>query len=380
MKIVIASDSFKGCCSSLEIASAIETGIRRVFADADIITIAVADGGEGTVDALVNGRNGIFRTVTVQGPIDDMVEARYGIIDGTTAIIEMAAASGLPLVPPEKRDPFFTTTYGTGQLIKDALDCGCRKIIIGIGGSATNDGGAGMAQALGVRFLDSHDREIGKGAIHLDRIKTIDMSGLDKRMQECQVIGLCDVTNPLTGINGASYIFAQQKGAKEDDLSKLDKILFSFARLIEHQLGVDIMRMQGGGAAGGLAAGLVAFCNGSLQKGIDTILTLVDFDNVIRSADLVITGEGALDGQSVNGKVPAGVAAAAVKYGIPVIALTGTIGNNAENVYAAGITSVISIVNAPMSLENAIHNYQSLAADASERLMRIIRIYKNNTQ
>jgi glycerate kinase len=376
MKIVIASDSYKGCCSSLEIGSAIEAGIRRVFPDADIVTMAVADGGEGTVDSLVNGRCGVFRTVTVQGPVDETVDARYGIINSTTAIIEMAAASGLPLVHQEKRNPLYTTTYGTGQLIKDALDCGCKKIILGIGGSATNDGGAGMAQALGVRFLDSQNRSIGKGAIHLDSIKTIDMSGLDTRILECQVIGLCDVSNPLTGDNGASFIYARQKGAKEEDLPLLDKVLSHFAQCIEDQLGIDVKSIPGAGAAGGLAAGLIAFCNGSLQKGIDTILTLVDFEKAIRNADLVITGEGALDGQSINGKVPVGVALAASKYGIPVIAITGTIGDNIDKVYNAGITSVMSIINAPMSPDNAIQNYHVLAADASERLMRVIRIYK----
>ncbi|MGE5670720.1 MAG: glycerate kinase [Fibrobacterota bacterium] len=376
MKIVIASDSYKGCCSSLEIGSAIETGIRRVFPDADIVTMAVADGGEGTVDALVNGRSGIFRTVTVQGPVDETVDARYGIINSTTAIIEMAAASGLPLVHPEKKNPLYTTTYGTGQLIKDALDCGCKKIILGIGGSATNDGGAGMAQALGVRFLDSQNRSIGKGAIHLDSIKTIDMSGLDTRIPECQVIGLCDVSNPLTGDNGASFIYARQKGAKEEDLPLLDKVLSHFAQCIEDQLGIDVKSIPGAGAAGGLAAGLIAFCNGSLHKGIDTILKLVDFEKEIRNADLVITGEGALDGQSINGKVPVGVALTASKYGIPVIAITGTIGDRVDKVYNASITSVMSIINAPMSLDNAIQKYHVLAADASERLMRVIRIYK----
>jgi glycerate 2-kinase len=376
MKIVIASDSYKGCCSSLEIGVAIETGIRRVFPDADTVKIAVADGGEGTVDALVNERNGIIRTVTVKGPIDEKVDARYGIIDGTTAIIEMAAASGLPLVRPEKRNPFFTTTYGTGQLIRDALDCGCKKIILGIGGSATNDGGAGMAQALGVRFLNSHNKTIGDGAIHLDTIKTIDMSGLDKRIPECRIIGLCDVSNPLTGENGASFIYARQKGAKDEDLPILDKKLSHLAVCIEEQLGIDVKSLSGAGAAGGLAAGLIAFCNGSLEKGIDTILALVDFDNAIRNADLVITGEGAFDGQSINGKVPVGVACAAAKYRIPVIAITGTIGDNISNVYNTGITSVMSIINAPMTLDNAIRNYRTLAADTSERIMRIIRIFR----
>lgn len=376
MKVVIASDSFKGCCTSLEIGFAIETGIRRVFPGADIVTIPVADGGEGTVDALVNGQSGIFRTVTVRGPIDEPVEARYGIIDGTTAIIEMAAASGLPLVPPEKRNPFFTTTFGTGQLMRDALDCGCKKIILGIGGSATNDGGAGMAQALGVRFLDMQNRSVGIGAINLDTISTIDLSELDKRISDCQIIGLCDVSNPLTGENGASFVYARQKGAKVDELPFLDKKLIHLADCIHEQLDIDVKNIPGGGAAGGLAAGLIAFCNGSLKKGIETILDLVNFDKWIKDADLVITGEGALDGQSIYGKVPVGVAQAAAKYGIPVIALTGTIGHTAGSVYDAGISSVMSIINAPMTLEQAIKNCHMLAADASERLMRVIRIYK----
>jgi glycerate kinase len=376
MKIVIASDSYKGCCSSLQIGFAIETGIRRVFPDSDVVNIPVADGGEGTVDALVNGQKGMFRTVSVKGPVGDTVDARYGIINGTTAIIEMAAASGLPLVPPEKRNPFFTTTYGTGQLIRDALDCGCKKIILGIGGSATNDGGVGMAQALGVRFLDCHKRSVGHGAMCLDQINLIDVSEIDKRILGCQVIGLCDVSNPLSGKNGASYIYALQKGAKSDDLPILDKKLVHLADCIEEQLGIDIKSIPGGGAAGGLAAGLIAFCHGSLQKGIDTILTLLNFDETVRNADLVITGEGALDGQSINGKVPVGVALAAAKYGIPVIALTGTIGDDISKVYNTGITSVISIINAPMSLDHAIRNYHTLAADAAERIMKIIRFYR----
>jgi len=376
MKIVIASDSFKGCCSSLEIASALETGFRRVMPDCDIVKIAVADGGEGTVDALVYGHDGIFRNVEVQGPVDKVVNARYGIIGGSTAIIEMAAASGLPLVPTEKRDPFYTTTYGTGQLIKDALDCGCKKIILGIGGSATNDGGAGMAQALGVQFLDNDNQPVGQGAMYLDKIRTIDMSGLDKRLQDCQVIGLCDVSNPLTGKEGASFVYALQKGAKNDDLPLLDKSILHFAQCIEEQLGIDVTNLPGGGAAGGLAAGLVAFCNGKLQKGIDTILAFVNFENKVRDADLVITGEGALDGQSVYGKVPVGVATVASRHGIPVIAITGTIGHNVDNVYTTGIISVMSIVDAPMSLDCAIRDYYSLAANTAERLLRIISIYR----
>jgi glycerate 2-kinase len=378
MKIIIATDSFKGCCTSLEAASAFEKGILRASPSAQVIKIPVADGGEGTVDAVVAGTGGKLRSVEVTDPVGNRIMAQYGITKDGTAIMEMAAASGLPLVPKEKKDPNFTTTFGTGEMMKDALDQGCKKIFIGIGGSATNDGGLGMAQALGVSFKDKNGKELGFGAKDIGSLDRIDISRLDNRLSECEIVALCDVTNPLCGNKGATYVYGPQKGVKPEDLPVIDAKLGHYAGVIHDQLGKDIAEIPGAGAAGGLGAGLMAFCNAKLKPGIESILNLVGLEIHLKDAALVITGEGRIDGQSVFGKVPVGVAKLAKKYDLPVIVIAGGIGEGAHAAYDYGIDSILSIVKGPMTLEEAMANFNSLAEDAAERMMRIVNIrFKN---
>jgi len=376
MKIIIASNSFKGCCSSLDAAAAFEKGVLRAAPESEIVKIAVADGGEGTVDALIAGLSGDRCSVSVSGPTGDKVNALYGIINSTTAIIEMAAASGLTLIPECKQDPLYTSTYGTGELILDALRHGCRKIVIGIGGSATNDGGMGMAQALGVLFLDKNGSPLGSGAIELGKLDKIDCSMVDKRLCGCEVVALCDVANPLTGPDGASYVYGPQKGAHQSELYLLDANMIHFADVIKKQLGKDVLDIPGGGAAGGLGAGLIAFCNAKLQSGIETILGISGLESHLVNADLVITGEGRIDRQTAFGKVPAGVAGIAKKHGVPVIAIVGSIGDGAQSVYSTGVDSILSIVRSPMTLNDSIRDFPILAADAAERLMRIVMAFR----
>ena len=372
MKIIIATDSFKGCCTSIDAASAFEKGIRRVIPDAHIVKLPVADGGEGTVDAVVACSGGIRRSVNVTGPVGRKVSAEYAIIDKTTAVIEMASASGLPLVPLNKRNPLYTTTFGTGELIKDALDAGCRKIIIGIGGSATNDCGLGMAQALGVVFSDKEGKVLGDGAKELIKCATIDILNIDKRIAECEITALCDVSNPLTGPNGASYIYGPQKGATDKEVPVLDSYLKHFAECIRIALGKNIETIAGSGAAGGLGGGLIAFCNAQLKPGIATILELINIGKHLSCADLVITGEGRIDNQSAFGKVIAGIAAVSKQHNVPVIALAGSIGNETDALYKAGISSVMSICPGPITLEKSIADFPALAADAAERMIRMV--------
>jgi glycerate kinase len=378
MKIVIAADSFKGSCSSLHVANLAEKGIKKVFPAAEVVKVPVADGGEGTTEALVTGLKGSFRRITVTGPLGTKVTAEYGILPGKVAVMEMATASGLPLVAEADRNPALTTTYGTGELIKDALDQGCRKLMLGIGGSATNDGGMGMAQALGALFQDTAGQELGFGGGALAKLAKIDLAALDPRLKEMELITLCDVANPLCGSQGASYIYGPQKGAKPEDLPVLDQNLRHFAAQVKLHLGKDIAEIPGAGAAGGLGAGMIAFCDSKLRRGIDTILELVELESKLAGADLVITGEGRIDGQSIFGKVPVGVGLLARKHEIPVIAMVGGIGPGAEAVYEYGIGSIVSIVNRPMPLEESIREAETLIAEAAERLMRIIRSVKNS--
>jgi glycerate kinase len=374
INIIVATDSFKGSISTLEAADSIERGIRKVYPSAEIIKIPVADGGEGTVKALVKNSNGIFKTIEVTGPLGDKIKAEYGIINGNTAIIEMAAASGLTLVSEDKRNPMLTTTYGTGQLIKDALDEGCKKILIGIGGSATNDGGVGMAQALGVSFKDSNGNELAFGGGSLDKLEMIDCSQIDNRIENVEIVVACDVTNPLCGVEGASAIYGPQKGADKLMVELLDKNLSNFASKIKEQLGKDVSEIPGAGAAGGLGAGLLAFCNAEIQSGIDMVLSLVEFEKLLESADLVITGEGKIDGQSVKGKVPYGIGKIAKKFNVPVIAIVGTIGENSEKMHDYGIKVIVSIAEGPITLMDAMDSADELIEKAAERVMRIIKI------
>jgi len=373
VRIVIAPDSFKGSLTALEAANAIEEGLKRVFPKAEIVKVPMADGGEGTVQSLVDATGGRIVKKVVTGPLGDKVEAQFGILgDGRTAVIEMASASGLPLVPPDKRNPMVTTTYGTGELIKAALDMGCRRFIIGIGGSATNDGGGGMAQALGVKLLDKDGNDIpfgGGGLLKLDRI---DISTLDPRIAESEIVVACDVDNPLTGPRGAARVYSPQKGATPEMVEILDKALERFAEAVKRDLGRDIKDVPGAGAAGGLGAGLMAFLNAKLQLGVDIVIEATGLEEKVKGADLVITGEGGIDSQTVYGKTPIGVAKVAKKFGIPVLAVAGGISDDASVVYEHGIDGLMSIIPRPITLDEAMAQGPKLLSDAAERIARLL--------
>lgn len=374
-RIIAAPDSFKGSLTAGEVADAMEAGINRFDNSIKVVKVPMADGGEGTAKSMVDATGGRLISVTVKGPMGNEVEAFYGILgDGMTAVIEMAAASGLPLVKPDERNPLIATTYGTGELIKHALDMGCRSIIIGIGGSATNDGGAGAMQALGVRFLDDTGNDIGFGGGSLDRLYKIDINNLDSRIKDTQITVACDVDNPLCGTNGASRIFGPQKGADSAMVEELDRNLSHYADIIENTLGVNIKDAPGAGAAGGLGGGLMAFLGATLKKGVDIVIETVILENKIKDADLVITGEGMMDYQTTYGKTPFGVAKAAEKHGIPVVAICGSIGKGAEVLYDNGFASIFSIIDKPMSIEEAIENSSELIQNCSERVVRALSI------
>ena len=357
MKIVIAPDSFKESLSALEVAEAIETGFKQVLKDVDYVKIPMADGGEGTVQSLVDATGGKVIQKKVTGPLGEPVEAFFGILgNGTTAVIEMAAASGLELVPLEKRNPLLTTTKGTGELIAATLDYGVNHIIIGIGGSATNDGGAGMAQALGVKLLDKNEREIGEGGGELGELAKINVLELDPRLRNVKIEVACDVDNPLTGEKGASVIFGPQKGASPEIISKLDANLAHFAAIIERDLHKQIMDIPGAGAAGGLGGGLLAFLPSELKRGVEIIIEATGLADIVRTADLVITGEGRIDGQSIFGKTPIGVAKVAKKYRVPVIGIAGSISDDSQVVLEYGIDAIFSIVPGMISRADAFEN------------------------
>jgi glycerate 2-kinase len=369
MKIVIAPDSFKESLSALEAANAIERGFKLVFPNAVYSKMPMADGGEGTVQSLVDATNGKIEERFVTGPLGEPVKAFFGLIgDGNTAVIEMAAASGLHLVPVENRNPLVTSTRGTGELISAALDFGVKHIIIGLGGSATNDGGAGMVQALGGRLLDEFGNDIGSGGGALSQIVTIDLTGLDDRLKNVRIEVACDVDNPLTGPRGASAIFGPQKGATPEMIDLLDKNLSHFADVAERALGKSFRDIEGVGAAGGLGASLLAFLNADLKRGIQIVLNAVNFEEVVKDADLVITGEGRIDSQTIYGKTPIGVAKAAKKYGVPVIGLAGSLSQDSDVVYEHGIDALFSIVPGIVTLPDAFEH----AAHYMERTARNI--------
>jgi glycerate kinase len=381
MKIVIAPDSYKGSLTALEVANSIENGIRRVFNNSTVEKVPMADGGEGTVQSLVDSTDGKIINTVVKGPIGKDVTAFYGILgDGKTAIIEMAAASGLPLISKEERNPMITTSFGTGQLIKDALDKGCRNIIIGLGGSATNDGGLGVAKALGVKFFDKEGNDIEEGGGSLDKLSSIDVSDIDPRIKECSITAACDVDNPLCGPKGASHVFGPQKGADENMIEVLDKNLANYAEIIKKNLSLYVINTPGAGAAGGLGAGLIAFLNANIKKGIDIVINLADLEEKIKDADLVFTGEGMIDFQTAFGKTPFGVAKIAKKYNIPVIAIAGGIGKDAETLYSKGFDSIFSIVDSPMPLDDAMENGKILIERTAERIMRVFKACNYSTK
>lgn len=375
MKIIIAPDSFKGSLSALQAAQAIEKGLRRVDPDIKVEKVPMADGGEGTVRSLIDATDGQIIKAVVKGPLMAETNAFYGILgNGRTAVIEMAAASGLPLVPLTARNPLEATTYGTGQLIKHALDRGCREIIVGLGGSATNDGGAGMAQALGVRLLDAKGRELPPGGGKLHLLHTIDMSAIDPRLKEASIIAACDVSNPLCGPEGASYVYGPQKGADANMVELLDQNLHHYGEVIEDTLGIRVIDYPGAGAAGGLGAGMMAFLHAHLEKGIDIVLRLTCLEQKLAGANLVITGEGRLDYQTAFGKTPFGVAAAAKKYNLPVIGIAGSLGENYESLYHRGFDSLFAIPTGPMTLQESMDNCENLLASTAESILRLLKI------
>lgn len=374
MRIVIAPDSFKGSLTARQAAEAMAAGARRVFPDAELILVPMADGGEGTVQSLLDALGGDRRTVTVEDPLGRPVEASFGLLgEGDTAVLEMAAASGLTLIPEELRDPLRASTYGTGQLIRAALDAGARRILIGIGGSATNDGGAGMAEALGYRFLDAAGERLPRGGAALARLARIDADGVDPRLERTKFVTACDVTNPLLGPNGASAVYGPQKGATPEMVAMLDEALACLAQRLEEDLGVSVRDLPGAGAAGGLGAGLVAFCRAELRRGVEMVIDAVGLRGLVARADLVLTGEGRLDGQTVHGKTPHGVAGVAKEAGLPVLAVGGGLGPGYRDVYAAGIEAVASIIPGPSTLAEAVERAPDLLADATERLLRAYR-------
>ncbi|MEC6832756.1 glycerate kinase [Photobacterium toruni] len=357
MKIIIAPDSYKESLTAMEVATAIESGFRQVMPNAEYIKLPMADGGEGTVQSLVDASNGTIIEHSVTGPLATQVNAFFGIMgDGKTAVIEMAAASGLHLVSPELRNPLLTTSYGTGELILAALDQGVEHIIVGIGGSATNDGGIGMAQALGVQLLDSNGQPLGFGGQALAQLATIDISHIDPRLATIKLEVACDVDNPLCGEKGASHVFGPQKGATPTMVAELDQYLAHYAAIIKRDLGTDIKNTAGAGAAGGMGAALLGLFNAQLRSGIEIVIDAVNLGDIVKDADLVITGEGRIDSQTIHGKTPIGVARTAKKYHKPVIGIAGCLSQDCGVVYDHGIDAVFSVVPAAMSLEQAFSN------------------------
>lgn len=354
MKIVIAPDSYKESLSAPDVAKVIEKGFREIFPNARYVRVPLADGGEGTVEAMIAATQGKAYHAQVTGPLNTIVDAVWGLSgDGHTAFIEMAAASGLALVPHNKRDPLLTTSYGTGELITQALERGAKNIVIGIGGSATNDAGVGMMQALGVRFLDKQGQELHSGGGSLDKLERIDISDLDPRLADCSVRVACDVTNPLIGPQGASRIFGPQKGATEEMINILDKNLEHYADIIARSFDIDVKHTPGAGAAGGMGATLKVFLNADLRRGIEVVTQALNLEEHIHDCTLVITGEGRLDSQSINGKVPVGVASIAKKYDKPVIAIAGSLHPDVDVVYQHGIDALCSVLSAISTREEA---------------------------
>jgi len=377
MKIVIAPDSFKESLSALEAAESIEKGFKRVIPNAEYVKVPMADGGEGTVQSLVDATRGEIISKTVTGPLGDPVDAFFGILGNKrTAVIEMAAASGLHLVPAEKRNPLVTTTKGTGELIAAALDHGVNHIIIGIGGSATNDGGAGMAKALGARLLDKNGMEIGEGGGALYHLASINLSEFDPRLATIKIEVACDVDNPLTGEKGASAIFGPQKGATLEMIAELDKNLGHFAAVVERDLGKKINDVPGAGAAGGLGGGLLAFLPSELKRGVEIVIEATGLAHIVKDADLVITGEGKIDGQTIFGKTPIGVAKTAKKYGVPVVGIAGNVSKDSYVVHEYGIDAIFSIVPGVILLEDAFKHAEEYVETTASNIAAVFKMKK----
>lgn len=373
MKFLFASDSFKGTLTSDQTIELLTKAAREVFGSCETSGVPVADGGEGTTDAVVKARSGEIITVPVHGPLMEMEQGFYGRLSDTEAILEMAAASGLPMVPEEKRNPLNTTTYGTGELLKAALDAGYTEIAIAIGGSATNDGGMGFASALGIRFLDQDGNVLEGRGENLEKVAHIDMSGLDPAIQKAHFTVMCDVTNPLCGPNGATYTFGKQKGGTPEILDRLEKGMQNYRDVIIREFGINPDEIQGSGAAGGLGAALKVFLHAEMKSGIETVLDLIDFDARLEGVDLVVTGEGRTDWQSCFGKVMQGVGDRSAKHQVPVAALCGGLGPDYEKIYAHGISSIMTTVDGPMPLKEALDNASELYYKGAIRMFRFLQ-------
>lgn len=376
MKFIIAPQGFKGSITGLEAARAIQRGVNAAEPAAQTVLLPVADGGDGTLHALVDATGGQFFESKVQGPLGRPIEASWGVMgDGVTAVIEMARPSGLALLPPERRDPLITTTWGTGEIMKEALEKGFRRIIVGLGGSATNDGGAGMAGALGARFLDAQGRDLALGGAALANLSRIDLSGLHPGLADAVVIGATDVTNPLCGPTGASAVYGPQKGASAEMVDQLDAALGNFAAVVERDVGKDVQERPRCGAAGGLGAGLIAFTRGELRSGIDMVCEVLGFDDHLAEADLVITGEGRADRSTIFDKAPVGVARRAIAKGVPTVLLAGGLGPGYQELYQHGIAGIVTISDRPMNFPQSLRRTQELLEGAAERTIRLMKVW-----
>ena len=373
MKFLFASDSFKGTLSSRRTAELLTRAAQEIFPGCECGYLEVADGGEGTTEAVLSAAGGRRMEAMVCGPLWERRKACYAALDGRRAVMEMAAASGLPLVPAELRDPRNTTSYGTGELIRDALDKGFRDLSIAIGGSATNDGGIGCMRALGVRFLDEDGNELSGCGGDLIKIRSIDRSGLDPRLRDTHVTVMCDVTNPLCGENGATHTFGKQKGGTPEILDELEAGMENYRELLRREFGIDMDEEPGAGAAGGLGAALLSFLRAELRSGIETVLDLIEFDKKLEGVSLVVTGEGRADWQSAFGKVMQGVGRRCLRQGVPAVAIVGSMGDGAEQIFDYGIESMITTVNGVMPLEEALERAEELYLGAARRLFRMLR-------
>jgi glycerate kinase len=376
MKIIVAPDSFKGSLSAETASAAIARGIHAALPEAEVIQIPIADGGEGTLDCLLRATAGERMVVQVTGPLGQIIDAEYGILnEGRIAVIEMAKASGLTLVPIEKRNPMLTTSYGMGELIKAALDAGCRDFILAVGGSASNDGGAGMLKALGMRFVDTHGDDIIAFGGNLGRIAQIDDRHWDTRIRHARFMLASDVQNPWLGDNGATYVFGPQKGATDEQLITLEQNMTHWVDCVEQKTGLLLRDRAGAGAAGGIGGAFLAFFPIEIQRGIDMVIGHTRFREFLADADLVITGEGRIDHQTLSGKTALGIAQEAKRAGVPAVALAGSLGKGIEALYSHGLSAMLSIVNRPMSLQEAMLNAESLLEQAAEQLMRTMIIF-----
>lgn len=373
--IVLAPDSFKESMTAKEVCVAMERGIKKVNSNIQCIHVPMADGGEGTMQSLVDATGGEVYSLEVVGPLGNKVKAEYGILgNGEIGVLEMASASGIHLVSLEERNPLITTTYGTGELIKACLDRGVKKLLIGIGGSATNDGGVGVIQALGGRLLDKEGNELGFGGGELEKLDRIDLTNFDRRLKDVVIEVACDVSNPLCGENGASYIFGPQKGASVEMIKILDNNLKHYAKVIKEQFDKDVLEIAGAGAAGGLGAGLMVFLNGNLKKGIEIVIEYSGLEKKVKNCDMVWTGEGSIDFQTQYGKTPLGVATVAKKYNKPVVALAGGVGDNIDILYEKGIDSIFGIMRGVTTIDEALKNGKENIERTSENIARLMEM------